>query len=120
MVQKILIIDDEKTVCTGLSKQLQQEGFDVKWELTGKDALELAESDDFDLIVVDLMLPDISGIEFCKSVRKIREKIKLIVMSGYIGVFEEKKTEFDQIDPEIQFIYKPFEKNELLSLIEKS
>ena len=120
MSNKILLIDDEKIICTGLSRELKSEGYDVEWALTGADALGMVESNGFELAVIDFMLPDMDGMEVCKRINTINENIKMIVMSGYAGIFEKKKIEFDLVSSDIEFIYKPFDKEDLFELINQN
>ena len=65
-INKILIIEDEPSVLEAISAYLRKEGYEVYTAERGYKGLEYAEVVDFDLVILDLMLPDISGEEICK------------------------------------------------------
>lgn len=65
----ILLVDDETLITDSLTYSLQREGFDVKAVVDGQSALDAIEEFDPDLIVLDLMLPDMSGLEVCRRLR---------------------------------------------------
>lgn len=67
---KILVVDDEKEIADLIELFLKSEGFEVSKSFCGKDALSLIDSENFDLAVLDVMLPDISGFELCSHIRK--------------------------------------------------
>ncbi len=83
---KILIIDDEQVVCKGCQLALEDEKYHVQICLTGKEGLNLIEEKDFDLILLDMKLPDIDGMEILKIVRQKRPELQVIVMTGYSTV----------------------------------
>ncbi len=83
---KILIIDDEQVVCKGCQLALEDEKYHVQICLTGKEGLNLIEEKDFDLILLDMKLPDIDGMEILKTVRQKRPELQVIVMTGYSTV----------------------------------
>ena len=68
---KILIIEDEPDIRETLSYNFKNEGFKVKSESSGKGALTLSKSFEPDIIILDLMLPDMSGIDVCKKIRNL-------------------------------------------------
>lgn len=69
MNKKILVVDDEESIVTLLSYNLERAGYDVVTARDGEEALEKAASEQPDLIVLDLMLPKMDGIEVCKQLR---------------------------------------------------
>jgi DNA-binding response OmpR family regulator len=71
MAGRILIVDDDATVSGILARYLAGEGYDVESVADGRDALERARRDPPDLIVLDLMLPGIDGLEVCRRVRAL-------------------------------------------------
>lgn len=68
---KILIVDDEDDILEFLSYNLQKEGYDVQTCTNGKKAIEIAKEFNPDLIILDVMMPDMDGIETCKEIRQI-------------------------------------------------
>ncbi|MBX2978084.1 MAG: response regulator transcription factor [Flavobacteriales bacterium] len=69
-MQRILLVEDEKSVSSFIKKGLTEEGYDVDIADTGAAGTELGLRDQFDLIILDIMLPDISGIEVCRTLRE--------------------------------------------------
>jgi two-component system alkaline phosphatase synthesis response regulator PhoP len=70
MSQRILIVDDERKLVQGLVGYFRQAGFETLTAYDGRTALELARRDHPDLIVLDLMLPELDGMEVCKQIRR--------------------------------------------------
>ena len=78
---KILIIEDEISICDILSFKLKKEGYDVLYCTKGKDGLESIEIYKPNLIILDLMLPDMSGFDICKEISS-RYKIPIIMLTA--------------------------------------
>jgi DNA-binding response OmpR family regulator len=67
---KILVVDDEKRIVEIVKAYLEKEGLQVSVAFDGKTALEIAAGQSLDLIILDLMLPEISGWDVCRALRK--------------------------------------------------
>lgn len=72
-MKKVLIIEDEESITEFLELELKHEGFDVTVFHDGRDGLEVALNNHFDLILLDLMLPHLNGIEICRRIRVVKE-----------------------------------------------
>ncbi|WP_210487666.1 response regulator transcription factor [Rufibacter aurantiacus] len=70
MGQKILVVEDEAKLADMLQRGLKQEGYQVSVAMNGTTGLEMAQAFHFDLIILDIMLPEISGLEVCKKLRE--------------------------------------------------
>ena len=70
MFMKILVVDDEKLLVKGIKFNLENEGYQVEVGYNGEDAVELAKTGNFDLILLDLMMPKLSGYEACMRIRE--------------------------------------------------
>lgn len=68
-MKKILLVEDEAHVVSFIKKGLYEEGFEVTVAFDGKSGLNLALENNFDLIILDIMLPEINGYEVCKEIR---------------------------------------------------
>ena len=68
--KKILVVDDEKDILELLEYNLERQGFEILKTMTGEEALELVKRKNPDLIILDLMLPDLDGLEVCKILKK--------------------------------------------------
>lgn len=88
--QRILIVDDDETTLDLLSMQLQSEGYQVETASSGAEALEFIKRRVPDLILLDLLMPDIDGLEVCRAVRAFSD-VPIIVLSA-VGL-EDKKVE---------------------------
>jgi CheY-like chemotaxis protein len=80
--RRILVVDDHADTCIGLKMMLQRRGYEVETAHSASDALKKAESDDFDLLISDIGLPDRSGYELMQELRHTKS-IRGIALSGY-------------------------------------
>lgn len=79
MNQRILIIEDEKNIARFLELELKHEQFETVTAYDGRTGLELAESEQFDCILLDVMLPQLNGIEVCRRIRKFSDVPILLI-----------------------------------------
>jgi DNA-binding response OmpR family regulator len=70
MGQKVLVVDDEKLIVKGIRFSLEQDGMSVDCAYDGEEALELAKQNTYDMILLDVMLPKMSGFEVCQQIRE--------------------------------------------------
>ena len=82
MSKKILIIEDEKNLARFVSLELQHEGYSVVAEENGRQGLQLALNEDFDLVLLDLMLPDMDGYEITLRLRFEKQYLSIIMMKA--------------------------------------
>jgi two-component system alkaline phosphatase synthesis response regulator PhoP len=113
MEAKILIVDDEKNIVELIKFHLKKENYKVIEAYKGKDALDLYRKEKPDLIILDVMLPDMGGFEVCKTIRK-ESRVPIIMLTA-------KGEEIDKIlGFELgadDYITKPFSPRELLARI---
>lgn len=81
---KILIADDEENISSILGKYLQKEGYKIVVANDGKEAIKYFDSEDFDLIILDLMMPYFSGEQVCTYVRK-KSRVPIIMLTAKVG-----------------------------------
>ena len=88
---RILIADDDESMRRILSQVLQEEGYSCVVTATGKDALEMTRQQDFDLVLLDLKMPGITGLEVLSTLNQAHSNICLIVVTGVIdeGIITE-------------------------------
>lgn len=116
MNEKILVIEDEKEIADLIVYTLKREGFDVSVAYNGEDALKKLWENTYDLLVLDLMLPQIQGIEICKIVRSNpkMQNVGIIIVTA-------KGDEFDKVvGLEMgadDYLTKPFSPRELVARI---
>lgn len=114
MSQKILIVDDEKPIVTLLKYNLEKAGFSTDEVYDGVEAVRKAEMNDYDLIVLDLMLPEMDGIEVCKHLRSNKIDTPILMLTA-------KDEEFDKVlGLELgadDYLTKPFSPKEVIARI---
>lgn len=115
--ERILIVDDEKNIVASLKGILSDEGYEIITTGDGLDALEIIHSDPPDLVLLDIWLPGIDGIEVLKTVRTYHPEIEVLIMSGH-GTIDTavKATKLGAHD----FFEKPFSIDQLIQSIEQA
>lgn len=113
----ILIVEDEKEAAYVLKAILQKEGYQVVSHSTGEMALKELQEKDFDVVITDLRMPGMNGIELIQAAKKVREDLDFIVISGYGSVDEELKALRAGAS---EFIHKPIDKDHLLHFITRT
>jgi len=112
-MNKVLLIEDEEGIGQALEYQLAREGFDVAWEKDGNDGLRRFEVVGPDLVVLDLMLPGLSGEEVCKKIRRSSDVPILILTAKDSEVDTVVGLELGADD----YMTKPFSTRELVARI---
>jgi DNA-binding NtrC family response regulator len=112
---KILIIDDEQLICDGCRLVLCEEGHSVEFRTNGRTGLEAIREGDYDVLLLDMKLPDIDGIEILRTVRNQKPGMYVIVMTGYSSVR-------DAVDAmqlgAMDYLPKPFSDEELVRAVQ--
>ena len=70
MAKKVLVVDDEKLIVKGIRFSLEQDGMEVECAYDGEEALNMAREKEYDIILLDLMLPKLNGLEVCQQIRE--------------------------------------------------
>jgi two-component system copper resistance phosphate regulon response regulator CusR len=111
---RVLIIEDEKGISGFLKEGLEEEGFAVDVSGDGQAGLEMASTNDYDLLLLDWMLPGLSGIEVCTEFRKKNNTVPIIFLTAKDTV---QDTVFGLSAGANDYIKKPFQFEELLARI---
>jgi len=82
-METILIVDDEKNYLLVLSAVLEDEGYEVLTALSGQEALEIHKTSDLDLILTDMKMPGMSGIELLENIKAIDPDLPVIMMTAH-------------------------------------
>ncbi|WP_332689775.1 response regulator transcription factor [Halalkalibacter lacteus] len=90
MLQRLLIVDDEESIVTLLQFNLEQSGYEVTTAMDGATALDLATNQSFDLLILDLMLPEMDGLDVCKQLRQNKVSTPILMLTA-------KDEEFDKV-----------------------
>jgi len=105
MKYKILIVEDEQDIVNLITKRLDEETYDITVALKGDEALHLIKTQEFDLVSLDIMLPNVDGLTICKELRKQNKKTLIIIVSALD--FDESKEEAYSLGAD-DYMPKPF------------
>jgi len=112
---RICLVEDEQKVAAFICKGLEEQGYTIKTAKNGAEARKLAAAESFDLFIMDVMLPDINGIELCRQIRTMDKQTPILILSA-----------LDQVQNKVaglkagadDYLIKPFHFSELLARIE--
>lgn len=80
---KLLIVDDDTNIQRLYKEELEEEGYDVVVATTGKDALEMFDNENPDIVTLDILMPDIDGISLLRKMKEKRPNIPIIMSTAY-------------------------------------
>jgi two-component system response regulator ArlR len=126
---KILIVEDEVGISNFLKQGLEEEGYEITLAFNGSDGLTLAQTNNFDLILLDWMLPSLTGIAVCKAIREENKQIPILFLTAKDTVQEtieglksgandyiKKPFSFEELLERIKIHFRTTEDNEILTL----
>lgn len=113
-MKKILLVEDEMHVVSFIKKGLTEENFDVTVAFDGNTGLQLFHDNQFDLIILDIMLPDKNGLELCKDIRKLNNNMPVLFLTA-LGTSENIVLGLETGADD--YLVKPFKFIELLARI---
>jgi DNA-binding NtrC family response regulator len=112
---KVLIVDDEERFRNTMRKLLTVEGIEAETAGSGREALEKLKEAAYDVIILDVRMPEMTGVEALGEIRKIDPEAEVIIMTGYASVDTAKDImKLGAYD----YLLKPYEKQELMDRIE--
>ncbi len=114
---KILLIDDDVNLCRIIAYQLEKNGYEVIKTYRGREGLELFEKYEVDIVLTDIQMPDISGIEVLQQIRNKNRQVVIVLITAYGSV--ENAVEACRMGAD-DYITKPFSQEQLLFTIEKA
>lgn len=114
---KILVVDDELPVCKSIASALEGENYLIDTAYSGEEALQKNEKMDYDVVIADLMMLGMSGIELLKIIREKNPEAAVIMVTGYPSV----KTAVEAIKlGAFDYVAKPFTPNEIRTLVSRA
>lgn len=117
MPAKILVVDDEESMCRFMEIMLSKEGYLVDTATNGRSGVDFLKQSEYDLVIADLNMPEMTGIELLKEVKSFKQKQDFIVMTAYATV----DTAIEAMKQgAVDYITKPFKVDEIKLVIEKS
>ncbi|MGD9014716.1 MAG: response regulator [Candidatus Omnitrophota bacterium] len=122
MAKNILLIDDEELITKSLLKLLEVEGYRATIARSGQEAIEKIKEANFDLIISDVRMPGLDGIETVKQIRTYLKKsgkktIPEVLITGYADVEKYEKAMNLKV---VDYLYKPFDNSDLLRVVKKN
>ncbi|MGQ0710430.1 MAG: sigma-54-dependent transcriptional regulator [Rhodoferax sp.] len=117
MPERILVVEDDATIRMSLGHVLKKQGYDVELAETGREAIELFSRHAFGLVMLDLHLPDVHGLEVLRSLHESDETTIVVVMTAY----PEVRTAIDSVRAgAYDYLNKPFELDELRDIVKRA
>lgn len=108
---RILLVEDEESLAVGLKYNLSDEGYEITWAKDGKEALAFFDANEYDLLILDIMLPYLNGFEITAHVRSQNPKMPILILTAMTGTKDRVKgLELGADD----YVTKPFHLEELL------
>lgn len=112
---RVLLVEDDSSMAKSIEMMLKSEGYIVDTEEMGEDGLELGKIYEYDIIILDLMLPDMDGYEVLKSLRSSKIETPILILSGLAELDNKiKGLGFGADD----YLTKPFDKRELMARLQ--
>jgi DNA-binding NtrC family response regulator len=113
--EKILVVDDDEMVLKSIVNILKIKGYETSIAKDGKEALMKIEDEFFNVLLLDIRLPDMTGIELLSLIKDTKPKMRKIIITGY----PDAKTAIDAVNKKADaYLIKPYNPNELLEQIE--
>lgn len=112
--QKVLVIEDEPDVLQFIKQGLEENGFDVEFAYDGECGKKLALSNHYDVIILDIIIPQLNGLELCKKIRKQNTTTKILLLTA-LGSLDDKLEGFEAGADD--YLVKPFDFLELLARV---
>ncbi len=110
---KVLLVDDEKELVVTLAERLSFRDIDAQWTTNGHDAVELTKNEPFDIVVLDMKMPHLDGIQVKKELERIRPEMKFIFLTGH-GSEEDFKIGSAEAD---RYLVKPLDIETLVATL---
>ena len=121
MAKRILVVDDEELIASTLKKLLVRQGYDAVFVEDGESALEKIKTDDFDLIISDIRMPGMDGVETVSSIRDYlkgsgRDLIPEVFITGYADFEKYEEAKGLKV---AGYLNKPFDRDDFLRMIDE-
>ena len=111
---KILLVEDEPKVASFIKKGLEEQAYEVEQAYDGNFGLKMALQNEYDVIILDIILPNMNGLEVCRAIRKKKPLVSILMLTA-LGSTDDKITGLDAGADD--YLTKPFEFKELLARI---
>ncbi len=119
METKVLIVDDEELILMGWKHTLKTAGYNVMTASNGKDAIKCVHSDRPDIVITDLIMSEMNGIEVCKEIKKTTPQTEVVLVSGHLDETKKYYNDFLKAGGRKEILRKPLSKEEILMALDK-
>ena len=114
---KILIVDDEELILLAWRKELESEGYEVSTASNGKEAVDAAAKEKPDIVITDLIMPEMDGVEVCRKIKKMYPDTDVVFVSGHPKQTEKQIIDFISAGGRDEYLRKPLLENEIRDVI---
>jgi DNA-binding NtrC family response regulator len=115
--ERILVVDDDELILESLVSIFESEGFHTSYARRGEEALRLLERESFNLILVDMKLPDMTGLELLGRIRDTTPRIRKLVLTGFPDAPSAIEAANQKVDA---YLVKPYDPEKLIRLVERN
>lgn len=112
--KKILLVDDDTGVSDVCAQMLKYHGYEVTPSITGEDAIDLFSAGHFDLVILDVGLPGISGLDCARELRRRRRDVKILISSGDCAGLKRQRA---SVPSNFHVLQKPYTMGELICTV---
>jgi DNA-binding response OmpR family regulator len=114
---KVLVVDDEEELVSTLGERLMLRGFEADGVITGEDALKRVGEKDFDVVILDVKMPGMDGLEVMKKMRALRPHLQVILLTGRGS---EKESEMGLEQGAFAYLVKPIDIEDLIGKMKEA
>ncbi|RJP67052.1 MAG: response regulator [Candidatus Abyssobacteria bacterium SURF_17] len=114
---RVLLVDDEEELVSTLKERLALRGIEADAVLTGADALDRVQTNEYDVIVLDVKMPGVDGLEVMRKIRKLRPRVQIILLTGRGS---EKESEIGIREGAFDYLVKPTDIEELVKKMKEA
>ncbi|HEY4705899.1 MAG TPA: response regulator, partial [Thermodesulfobacteriota bacterium] len=105
---RVLVVDDEETVGVGMSEILKDEGFEAAYVISGREAVAAIRDNSFNLVFMDMIMPEMNGLDTFREIKKMRPDTKVVLFTGYFRDAEDVILQGIREGMIDEFIRKPY------------
>src|SRR3990172_8604473 len=111
---RILVVDDEESVGVGMSEILKDDGFEAAYVISGREAVAAIRDNSFNLVFMDMIMPEMNGLDTFREIKKMRPDTKVVLFTGYFRDAEDVILQGIREGMIDEFIRKPYFADEIV------
>lgn len=116
---KILLVDDSEIFLRGWQASLESAGYAVRTALDGEKAITIVQEEKQDVVITDLVMPGMDGVEVCKKVKALSPETEVVLISGYPDEIKKHQLDFIKAGGRDEFLRKPLFEEEIIEAVKK-